>query len=261
MTSRTQDERGTILLFALMIMSSVIVTVSGMTAVILSALQQARAVDNAIVAYYAAESGVEDAVYTLRRDGTMPSTQTTAQPLTNTATWTRAVTPSEPVVYAGTLPQDSFVEIAMYDPDQPTNATNIASVEVSWSDSCSGCTIVEASMVDWDSGAAIVWNPYPAVYKFTGGSATLSAAAGKLYRLRLMARKAEIENVQVRAFDSSHAALNVPGRVRIESTGSFGQVQQRLTVTMPRQVPLSGLYDFVVFSECSLVKGGAITCP
>jgi hypothetical protein len=26
-------------------------------------------------------------------------------------------------------------------------------------------------------------------------------------------------------------------------------------------VPLSGLFDFVVFSECSLVKAGIISCP
>ena len=38
-------------------------------------------------------------------------------------------------------------------------------------------------------------------------------------------------------------------------------VEQKLLVTLPRQTPLSGVYDFVVFSECSIVKGGSISCP
>jgi hypothetical protein len=260
--SSTAAARGNVLLFALMIMSSVVISVSGLTSIIISALQQARAIDDAIVAHYAAESGIEEAVYRHRRDGIMPTSVTTPQLLTNQAAWTRSVTPSEPVLYAGTVPQDSFVEIALYDPDQSTTATNIARVDATWTDSCGDCTIVEASMVDWDAtGGAVVWNPNPAVHKFNGGMASLSAAAGKLYRLRLIARNADLQNVQVRAYDSGGAALDVPGRVRIESSGKFGKVQQVLTVTMPRQTPLSGLYDYVIFSECSLVKGGPITCP
>jgi Tfp pilus assembly protein PilX len=257
----TRAGRGTILLFALMIMSSVVVTVSGLTAIILSALQQARAIDNAIVAHYAAESGIEEAIYQLRRTDAMPASQATPQVLSNTASWTRTVSPSEPVVYAGTVPQDSLVELALYDPDQPTTATNIDSVEISWSDSCGNCTYIEETMVAWNpTGGPVVWDTNPATYKHTSSPAVI-AAAGKLYRLRIIARGGDIENVQVRAYDSGHAALNVPGRVRIDAFGKFGQVQQRLTVTMPSQTPLSGLYDYVVFSECSLVKGGPITCP
>lgn len=256
-----RTQKGTVLLFALMIMSSVIVTVSGLTAIILSSLQQARAIDNAIVAHYAAESGIEEAMYSLRRLDTMPTSQATPQALTNTATWTRTVTPSEPVVYAGTVAQDSLVEMALYNPDQPTTATNIDSVEISWTDSCSHCTYIEETLVDWNpTGGAVVWNPNPATYKHTSSPAII-AAAGKLYRLRIIARGGDIQNVQVRAWDSSHAAVAVPGRVRLDAFGNFGQVQQRLTVTMPSQTPLSGLYDYVVFSECSLVKGGPITCP
>jgi hypothetical protein len=244
-----------------MIMSSVIVTTTGLTAVILSSLQQSRAIDNAIVAYYAAESGVEESVFRLRRDGVMPPSSASPQSLANNSAWTVTVAPSEPVVYAGNLTQDSFTEIALYDPDQPTTATNIASVSVTWLDDCLGCSVLEAAMVSWLSGGPIAWDPNAATYRFTGGSATLSAASGKLYRLRLMARSGGFQNVQVRAYDVAGAAVPVPGRVRIEAIGAFSTVRQRLTAVMPRELPLSGLYDFVVFTECSLVKGGTVSCP
>ena len=258
-TGRRQS--GTILLFALMIMASIVITATGLTAVILSSLQQSRAIDNSIIAYYAAESGVEEAVFDTRKNGALPTEETTKQALSNGAAWTRAVQPSEPVVYAGTVPQDSLVEIALYNPDQPTTATSISQVTINWTDNCSGCSVVDMSLVSWKAGGDIVWDPNAAIYSFTGGSATLPADAGKLYRLRLIARRAQIENLQIRVYDAGGAALDIPGRVRVDAVGYFGGVQQRLTATMPRQTPLSGIYDYVIFSECSLVKNSVATCP
>jgi hypothetical protein len=49
--------------------------------------------------------------------------------------------------------------------------------------------------------------------------------------------------------------------VTIDVTGTYSSTKQRLIVSIPRQEPLSGLYDFAVFSECSLVKGSPISCP
>lgn len=256
-----RDERGTVLLFALMIMSSVIITSGSVAAVIIGSLQQSRAIDNSIVAYYAAESGVEEALFKVRRDGVMPDAVVSPQAMGNGASWTRTVAPSEPVVYAGTLAQDALVEIALYDPDQPTTETPVASVSVSWTDDCGGCSVLEAAMVGWQSGGPIIWDPNAATYLFSGGSASLSAMTGRLYRLRLLARGSDLMNVQIRAYDSSGQAVEVPGRVKVVATGIYVNVRQSLTITMPRETPLSGLYDFVVFSECSLVKGGTITCP
>lgn len=54
---------------------------------------------------------------------------------------------------------------------------------------------------------------------------------------------------------------NLRGFTLIEMRGSYVGTRQRITVTLPQELPASGLFDHVVFSECSLVKGGPATCP
>ena len=121
-------------------------------------------------------------------------------------------------------------------------------------------------MVGWLPGG--VWDPFNSAtvgistQQHVGGSAALSIPSpDKLYRLRLLARKGDLENVQIRGYDAADAPTDLPGRVKIDSRGSFGGVEQKILVALPRQTPLSGVYDFVVFSECSIVKGGSISCP
>jgi hypothetical protein len=260
-----KKERGTVLLMALIVMSSVVISSVGLGSLILSSLQQTRVIDNAIVAYYAAETGAEEALFLARRSGTLPPDVGTPVVLTNNARWRRTVDDTESVIYAGTILEDGFTEIALFNPDTQIS-TNIAKVEVTWTDTCSGCTVVGANMVGWLPGGA--WEPLnPAnvgigVTQYVGGTAQLPIPSpDKLWRLRLIARKGAIENVQIRAYDASNAPLPLPGRVSIDSRGSYGGVEQKLLVRLPRQTPLSGVYDFVVFSECSIVKGGSISCP
>lgn len=258
-------KKGTVLLMALIVMSSVVISSIGLGSLILSSLQQTRAIDSAVVAYYAAESGAEEALLLGRRTGALPSSVPSATPLTNGATWKRTVTSRESVVYAGTVFQDSLTEFALYDTDTQT-PTGIATVKVSWTDQCAGCTVLGASLVGWLPGST--WDPSNAANvdfaaaTYTGGAATLSVPSpSKLYRLRLMAKNGAMDNVQVRGFDAGSVAVPLPGRIKIDARGDWGGVEQKLLVTLPRQTPLSGVYDFVLFSECSIVKGGAISCP
>lgn len=260
-----RSQRGTVLLMALVVMSGVVITSMGLGSLILSSLQQTRAIDSAAVAYYAAESGVEEAIYAARRPGAaLPSSVSAPVTLTNNATWKRTVTGRESVIYAGTIPQDGILEIALYDPDAPTTSQNIGRVQVDWTDSCSGCSVLQASLVGWVSGGPIVWDPNATTTLYTwssGGASIPTADPSRLYRLRLSAKKAAMQNVQVRAYDGGSAPTTLPGRIRIDAEGSFGNVKQKLTASLPRKVPLAGIFDFVVFSECSLVKSGAISCP
>ncbi len=262
---RGARQRGTVLLMALIIMSGVVISSMGVGSLIVSSLQQSRSLDNGITAYYAAESGVEDGLYAVRHQDTLPASVTTARTLGNNATWTRTVTSSESVVYAGTISQDAVYEIALYDPEASTTSLNIGSLQVTWSDSCSGCSVVQTSLVGWKSGGPVLWDPNATVNLYTWSGSGVAIAVPdttKLYRFRMTAKNADMQNVQIRALDTGGAPTNVPGRVRIDGLGTFNQNTQKLTATLPRGVPLSGIFDFVVFSECSLVKGGASgSCP
>ena len=81
------------------------------------------------------------------------------------------------------------------------------------------------------------------------------------YRIRLRAEYSTMRNVVIRAYDSTHNQVDLPGRVEIEAWGRYFDTHQRIVVKVPRKVPLSALFDFAVFSECSLVKGYSISCP
>ncbi|MEY4744819.1 MAG: hypothetical protein RL272_764 [Candidatus Parcubacteria bacterium] len=260
---------GTVLLMALIVMSGVVIASMGLGSLILSSLQQTRAVDSAAVAYYAAESGIEEALFNCadcswRRSGSLPPAVGTPRTLTNNAAWKRTVSSRESVIYAGTVPQDGILELALYDPDAPTASQDIGRVQVDWTDACGGCSVLQASLVGWVSGGPVVWDPNATTALYTwnvSGASIPTADPSRLYRLRLGAKKAAMQNVQVRAYDGGGAATTLPGRIRIDAEGSFGNVKQKLTASLPRKVPLAGIFDFVVFSECSLVKGGAISCP
>lgn len=255
-------QKGTVLLLALIVMSSVVLSSMGLGSLIVSSLQQSRIIDAASVAYYAAESGAEDALYAARRRNQIPASTVTPTLLGNGASWIRTVTTDEEVVYVGTIPEDSLVEIALYDPDTQIPAA-AASVEITWT----GTATLTTSLVGWQPGTA--WDPDSAssvdfaAARHSGNIATLSVPSPtKLYRLRLRATNGAMDDVRIRAYDSiGVTVVPLPGRISIDSRGTYSGTEQKLLVSLPRKTPLSGIYDFIVFSECSIVKGGAVSCP
>lgn len=61
-------------------------------------------------------------------------------------------------------------------------------------------------------------------------------------------------NVYNRATDGTLTALPIPSRLIIDSKAQFGNSLQKIRVRAPMRPPLSGLYDFVLFSEEQIVK-------
>ena len=277
---RDRHERsGTVLLLALLILSTVVIMSSGLSSLILSSLQQTRAIDSSIVAYYAAESAAEQALHAIRKGPDLGSdwaaTLTTADPqaLGNGATWTRLVASSERTIEA-TIAQDAFVEVALYDPDNENQSLTdkIARVEVRWTfdEDCSAsvCPGLTAAVLEWSPGTATWTGRTSETRRFLGvadvrtGIALIELAdPDSLHKLRLRAEYGKLKNVEIQAFASDDTPVPLPGRVRIDAWGRYGDTQQHLTVRLPRRTPLSGLYDFAVFSECSIVKGYPISCP
>jgi len=256
------ENKGSILLLALLIMTSVMVASVGMSSLILGSLQQTRLLDNAAIAYYAAESGVEDALFTARRLDAKLDAQSSAM-LGNGATWSRSVSTKETVLHVGTLPQDAVAEVALYDPDDVDAVLDISFVKVTWDDACTGASILRSTLIGWD---ATGWTPNAVMNQFVHSpdGALIAIPTSRLHRLRLIAKNCDLQNVVVTALKDTVGvltAVDIPGRLKIVATGTYANVNQTLTATIPRRTPLSGLFDFVLFSECSLVKGSIGSCP
>lgn len=272
--------RGTILLLALLVLSSVVIASSGLSSLILNSLQQARIIDSSIVAYYAAEGAAEEAVYYARKttlgetwEADLTVVPGSAVRLQNGATWYRIVSGKEQVVNT-LIPQDSFYEVALYDPDQEGAllADQISVVRLDWSnDPCAEeddiCPALIITMVKWDPLSDQWSEDALTSWRFAsdanGATSTqyLNIAPSYLYKMRLRAEDGDIKDVMVRGYDEGGQAVDLPGRVRIDAYGNFGTTRQHLAVRLPRRTPLSGLFDFAIFSECSLVKGYPISCP
>lgn len=62
-----KDQRGVIIIFTLVIMSLLLSTALAFSILILADLKQANLIDNAIIAYYAADAGLEQSLYWLRK--------------------------------------------------------------------------------------------------------------------------------------------------------------------------------------------------
>jgi len=264
-----RNRRGSILLLSLLIMGAVAATMFTLSAVTLSSLAQSRVIDGGIVAAYAAESGVEEAVYQARKVDILPTCVGASCPVpaqtfaSNQAGWTRTIETAEPVLYVRRLLEGATYEISLYDPNDETRQVNIDQITVSWSGG--SCSRLEVTQVEWTPGSALVLDPSAikvSTYPCGSGSAMISVNPTRAYRMRFKPVQGDMREMQIQAWyaGATHPP-DVPGRVKIVSTGTYGSIRRAVTASIPQKTPLAGIFDYVVFSECSLIKGGTANCP
>ena len=297
--------QGTVMLIALIVLSATIISSVGLATLIVNSLQQTRVLDQAATAFYAAETGAEEAIWEVRKsaafdaalpnpipDPQHPAIKEVVQ--VNGAAWSRDVQGDEDEIRLA-IPRDSFFEINLFEPaggrlghlDETAFARGIDHLEVDWAepDGCvaaDNCPVLFAEWVRWNPNSldADPTDPLsPGVMVFSKryrkvdltGPARIPPIEDKFpaslqiptyaYRLRLRAEYADMRNVVITAKDNLGDKINIPGRVKVDAWGRYGDTYQKLSVRIPRKTPLSSLFDFAVFSECSLVKGYPISCP
>ncbi len=277
MSAKPRPSRGSVLLLALLVMSGILVVSASLGTISLLNLRQARVIDDAITAFGAAESGAEQTLYQLRRLGTPSSTLAanaadtssnvySGVPMSNGSRWTRTLVASENTVFAS-IPKDKSYEIVLWDPETPSVPAGVESLTFSWDDACGGTSGLEVLAAGWDPAVSGGFSP---VVAFHGTSPALTFlrvtprvidndfTAGKAYRVRLRAKSCDISNLAVNAYAGDNAGgsqVPIPSRIAVDSTGTFGAARQAMEFRLPRLQPLSGAFDFVIFSQCSLLKG------
>jgi hypothetical protein len=267
---------GNVLLLSLLIMSGVLIVGASLGTISILNLRQARVIDDSILAFGAAESGAEQTLYQIRRVGTPSSTlnanaahtssaAVSGVPMTNGSGWTRAITASETTVFAA-IPKDRSYEVVLWDPEVPAAAAGVESLTFSWDDACGGTSGLEVLATGWDPVAVGGFNPNIA---FHGDSPALTFLyttprvidndfnANRAYRVRLRAKTCDISNLAITAYSADNAGgsqVPIPSRLSVQTTGTFGAARQAMELRLPRLQPLSGAFDFVIFSQCSLLK-------
>ena len=268
---------GTVLLMALLVMSGVLIVGASLGTISILNLRQARVIDDAVIAFGAAESGAESTLYQIRRVGT-PSQTLSANPndtssavysgvpMGNGSRWSRTLTASETTIFTS-IPKDKSYEVVLWNPEAPSSPAGLESLTFSWDDDCGGTSGLEVLSAGWDPAAVGGFAP---IVAFHGDSPALTFlratprvvdndfTSGKAYRVRLRAKTCDISNLAVSAYSADNAGgsqVPIPSQIAVESTGTYGTARQAMELKLPRLQPLSGAFDFVIFSQCSLLKG------
>lgn len=233
---RTQkrEARGYALLLAVLILSTVLAGATALANIVISGIRQTREVSNSIIAYAAAESDVEQALYELRKQDLLPSSHGPENGVT------REVNVDQPAV-PYRIGENDFASL----PVSPKFTGNIAIPQWEVEQNCASSWI-EISRVGLGSGDALSTDraPHARTETTTTQPLTINIPAGTI-ELRIRALYCDIERLSV-------AGLN--SRVIIKSTAEVAGAKQAIEVTVPREAPASGLFDFVLFSEEDLTK-------
>jgi hypothetical protein len=166
----------------------------------------------------------------------------------------------------------SFAVIDLFDPDNLNSTPGVASMQITWNKadaSCMGNANLEVSYGYWTVVGGIPQLPdeadggYVILPKDGSGNITVGPLdPSRSYRFRFRSFDCAAANVNVSLYDSASQPKSFPGDITLGAEGTFNKTTQKITVTMPKQDVLSGLFGFVIFSECTLVKGpDAQICP
>lgn len=249
--------KGSALLLAILVMAGVTAAGIGMSSLVISEIRQARNLDNAVVAYYAAESGIEDGLYQLRKVGVDVTDLADQQTLDNQATWRRSAEKKEERLVTG-IELNQSVQFDIFNPQETITGKQITNVQINWTGD--GSEWLEVSWLSWMTEGGWVGFPNKKLLSHAlAGSIVNLVVAGvnensDLYRLRLKALQSDIRDLDVTAYDEDSNLVEIPTIVVLAASGEFGSSQQNLKINIPLHSPVIGLFDYVLFSEESIIK-------
>lgn len=260
---------GNILPLAIIMTLTILMAGIGIGTVVLEGSKRAVETDQSVSAYYMADSGVERQLYEVRKlDKTTNQLASLNENYPNQGAWTfygGYVTTTEKVV--AEIATTSFEVVDIFNPDNVA-AAGVDRITVNWANgtNCTGGLEagLEVGFAEWDiSGGTITPSEAFTIQRSAPGSFAMSITLNpaKAYRVRIKSLICTAANVTAQTFNGV-APQGFPGDVTVSAEGTYGKATQKISVTMPKTNVLSGIFSYVIFSECTLLKGtGAQTCP
>ncbi|MFH0819370.1 MAG: hypothetical protein V1898_05220 [Patescibacteria group bacterium] len=278
MTDKVQyNQKGSVVIYATFLML-VLSSVALLTALyILLNVRANSNSSNAINSFYAAESGLEVNLWELNNaralryktfsEATMAYT---GEALSNGATFSTAAYNDRKNQLRFDLPLYSSRQINYSEPDtgQSSLGSNNADIYVSWEkeSTCTGDADLEVIIKDF-YGFTYSWNDYinPSgvdnVNVLHCATATcsspgiLSLQAGYSYVIKVKPLYCNLENVNFYASDGiTGERIAMRNYIQIESHGYYGVSSTALKAETLWRAPLSGLGEYVIFSEEQIIK-------
>lgn len=229
-------QQGTVLLLALLVMAGVVAAGAGVGTLVISELRQSRQLDQAIVAYYLAESGIEDALFQLRKGDIKEwpnKEQIVNQGTVNEGKWKR--TAENPAQISASLAEEDVLEIRTN--GQPRKLT------IDWQKDDKEKSQLHIIKVLFIEGKEKV------VQDLWGNSPVPLEVDEQVQLVRLRAIFGPISKITVKA-----GVDGVPGFWEITSTGQYRESRQAVTIVVPEKEPAYSLFDYAIFSGSDLSK-------
>lgn len=275
--TRPQAESGIVLILSLLLLGVITAVGLGISLLVINEVKQTVRVDESIVATYAAEAKVEEALSVVKRNrlngSTLNGTVAEIQGLggtvavgPNTASVDLDTTSSGENMLLLELAKDQSVQFAVQTDacfSNPGDPSCIKSITFS------GVTADAAAPPPWIELSEFAFSPFTGettVLKELVADTEFDPATPKLYAflgdapatvptdvqaIRLKALFNGVKNLEIRAYtDSSGTApADILGRININSLGTFGNSEIGVSASVPWNLPTSGLFDYVIFSE------------
>ena len=271
-----RDQRGVALLLSLLVLVAVLTATLTAASLVSRQYRLTATSDRGVVAFYAAEAGLEQGLYLLRQEGNGLTWQDQKQLIdhgdqgnpevlqSNGAGWWRSSTFSQDLLQV-TLPKDQTIQLQLFDPAASTQAQSIS---LSWDSRVEVCPqagfewleLVQSGL-DSNSLASVSERRYLSASDASGATQNLAASFPVV---RLRALYADICGLSVQAYagpDRSGGTYKIPSRVTVTTTAGLGGTLQSLSFTVPASVPQAGAFDYAIFSEATICKGFAVSEP
>lgn len=269
------NARGSILPFALIMTLMILLAGVALGNIVLEGVLRAQDTDASVGAYYLADSGIERQIFEIRKNGqTLGFVKGLGGIMPDGTRWisTAGLEPATSKIIP-VIATSSFSVLDLYDPDNIVDKPGVARVTVEWSSapssSCGGSpSEIEASYASWNLATlSPSWpesNQYAIESKTGSGFLLVNLDPDRAYRLRLRAFKCPAVNVKITTYDLLGSAKSYNGDLTLSAEGMYARATQKIAVTMPKQDVLSGIFSYVIFSECTLYKdslgSGGVGC-
>lgn len=293
MEQANRDNRGMIIVFTLILLAVFLTAALGFSYFIIGDIGKAKAIDDSVVAYYAADAGMEESLYLMKKldlPGTMASLKAArpdgASLASSTGRWDIAGSNDfEKTVLRQRLRNGQSARFFILD---RSGANQTKSFTLEWYRSIGTSAKLQVSLTQLSpqfQGETLVY--YTDFSQVENADTLSSGNAAKCFDLRdaslgggtlatpsdysaeftVLGTDADfVDRLLVKAYDKSCSGLAAPAdfeasynpqgitNLTLKSRGSFGRAAQTIVAHILPKDSVSGLFGFVLFSEEDVAK-------
>ena len=263
-----KNQEGIVLVLSLILMSILLSVAIGFGVIIISDIRQARSVDNSIVAYFAADAGIERNLFLLRKqedvEGVGDILFETKILSGNGSSWDISSSVDfETSFFRQRISNGQSWKLFFLDRG---DVNQVKSINIFWNKSEISPTKMQVSFTrltleDIDGGSIFVTDKNEVLISTSSNSCFPFESANSDYAVEIKALgpvDGYIDSLTVKGYGtddcSGEVASSSISNITLISEGIYNNSRQRIIAHIPPRTPVSGIFSFVLFSEEDITK-------